>query len=63
MKIVILSLVRNSGGAEDDEIEMQTISQHTKVNIGFLKVRADHSLGTGQLSCAFHFLVRKSDQW
>ncbi|KAG9309778.1 hypothetical protein JVU11DRAFT_10152 [Chiua virens] len=35
-KIVILSLVRNSGGA-DDEVEMQTVSQHTRVNIGFLK--------------------------
>ncbi|KAI9460073.1 hypothetical protein HD554DRAFT_1598622 [Boletus coccyginus] len=32
-KIVILSLVRNSGGADDD-VEM---SKHTRVNIGFLK--------------------------
>ncbi|KAH0839427.1 hypothetical protein J3R83DRAFT_202 [Lanmaoa asiatica] len=40
-KVVILSLVRNSGGAED-EIEMQTISQHTRVNIGFLKCLLTH---------------------
>ncbi|KAG8218136.1 P-loop containing nucleoside triphosphate hydrolase protein [Butyriboletus roseoflavus] len=39
-KVVILSLVRNSGG-DEDEVEMQTVSQHTKVNIGFLKVHAD----------------------
>ncbi|KAI9456882.1 hypothetical protein HD554DRAFT_1839076 [Boletus coccyginus] len=32
-KIIILSLVRNSGGADDD-VEM---SKHTRVNIGFLK--------------------------
>lgn len=37
-KIVILSLVRNAGGDDEDEVEMQTISQHTRVNIGFLKV-------------------------
>lgn len=43
MKIVILSLVRNSGGAEE-EMERQIISQHNRVNIGFLKVRADHNL-------------------
>lgn len=43
-KIVILSLVRNSGGGDDD-MEAQTISQHTRANIGFLKVRADiHSV-------------------
>lgn len=43
-KIVILSLVRNSGGGDDDR-EMQTISQHTRASIGFLKVRADtHSV-------------------
>ncbi|KAN0098042.1 AAA domain containing protein [Tylopilus felleus] len=35
-KIVILSLVRNSGGG-DDELEIPTISQHTLVNVGFLK--------------------------
>ncbi|KAF8128159.1 hypothetical protein EV363DRAFT_1585143 [Boletus edulis] len=35
-KIVILSLVRNAGG-DDDDLEKQTISQHTRVNIGFLK--------------------------
>jgi len=39
-KIIILSLVRNSGGGDDD-MEMQTISKHTRVNIGFLKVRPD----------------------
>ena len=37
MQIVILSLVRNSGG-DDDELEVPTISQYTQVNIGFLKV-------------------------
>jgi hypothetical protein len=43
-QIVILSLVRNSGGSVDD-MELQTISQHTRANIGFLKVRADiHSV-------------------
>ncbi|KIJ68146.1 hypothetical protein HYDPIDRAFT_107807 [Hydnomerulius pinastri MD-312] len=35
-KIVILSLVRNSGGLEDD-LELQTMSRHTRANIGFLK--------------------------
>ena len=40
MQIVILSLVRNSGG-DDDDLEVPTISQHTRVNIGFLKVRGE----------------------
>ncbi|KAF9227364.1 hypothetical protein BS17DRAFT_747823 [Gyrodon lividus] len=35
-KIVILSLVRNSGGFEDD-LELRGVSGHTKPNIGFLK--------------------------
>ncbi|KAG9309780.1 hypothetical protein JVU11DRAFT_10154 [Chiua virens] len=35
-KVVILSLVRNSGGA-DDEMEIQTASPRARVNIGFLK--------------------------
>ncbi|KAF8417740.1 AAA domain-containing protein [Boletus edulis BED1] len=35
-KIIILSLVRNVGG-DDDDLEKQMISQHTRVNIGFLK--------------------------
>ncbi|KAG6373951.1 hypothetical protein JVT61DRAFT_6115 [Boletus reticuloceps] len=40
-KIVILSLVRNAGG-DDDDLEKQTISQHTR--IGFLKVLPTRSL-------------------
>lgn len=54
LKIVILSLVRNSGGAED-ELEMQTISQHTRVNIGFLKVRGDIHLVNMSADLDIHF--------
>lgn len=61
MQIVILSLVRNSGGAEEDE-QVYGHSSAKRANIGFLKVTHTISIVICAMFTGLYHLVAESYQ-